>query len=72
MPEQLPWRLLVKNRGQDYDKFWEFKENADFYIKHSCAGQPHGFYLAYLYETVNGEEVFRGEYDRNGSFTPAK
>jgi hypothetical protein len=67
----LPWRLFVRNRGQDYDKEFEFKENADYYVRNSCVGKPHGFYLAYLYEKIEGNEIYRGEYDRTGVFTPA-
>lgn len=73
MPPDLPWRLRVRNRGenQDFDKWFPYPENANVYVQDKCVKGTHKFYLAYLYETVNGVEHYRGEYDSNGYFTPA-
>jgi hypothetical protein len=68
----LPFRLRVINRGDEYDKLWEFQANADHYIRTACVGKNHGFKFAYLYETVDSVEHYRGEYDKNGVFTPVK
>lgn len=65
MPENLRYRLHVKNKGHPYDKWFSFESYAKLYVIEFLVGKPHGFLLAALY--LDGKYI--GWYDTEGEFS---
>ena len=60
------FKLVVKNKGDTYEKYFPYQKNAEIYVLDFCINKPHAFLLATLYEN----DVAIGWFDAKGVFTP--